>query len=226
KQANKKGLAVTEIEVYDRIAKAHQDFTVTLKVDGKDVDAFTQDHNFVYEQKTNNLPSLELQATNNANITAIEIENGMKYVVRAEDGIKTETYTITYDTSIRDARNALVKMISKAKNVDIEGYESLGVQAMQTSILKAQTAVEDLNTDVKTLQSLTKLLEKNIDDLVAVGDQIDKARESLKAMIDIAESIDRTLYTDESLAALDKQLSFAKVSYEDDSATTVILDLD
>ncbi|MDE8039408.1 hypothetical protein PT110_09585, partial [Erysipelothrix rhusiopathiae] len=42
KQANKKGLAVTEIEVYDRIAKAHQDFTVTLKVDGKDVDAFTQ----------------------------------------------------------------------------------------------------------------------------------------------------------------------------------------
>lgn len=225
KQANKKGLAVTEIEVYDRIAKTHQDFTVTLKVDGKDVDAFTQDHNFVYEQKTNNLPSLELQATNNANITAIEIENGMKYVVRAEDGIKTETYTITYDTSIRDARNALVKMISKAKNVEIEGYESLGVQAMQASILKAQTAVEDLNTDVKTLQSLTKLLEKNIDDLVAEGDQIDKARESLQAMIDIAESIDRTLYTDESLAALDKQLSFAKVSYEDDSATTVILDV-
>lgn len=223
KQKHKKGLGITELEIYDRIAKANDDFDVSLQIAGKAVTAFESTTDYIHELKSNDIPQIKLEVSNNASVTQVPTENGINFIVKAEDGIKTKTYTVSFDAKIKDARNTLIKAIDQAKNIEIERYEGKGVKAMQSEIIKAQKAVADLDHDADALMNFVESLTSKINDLVALEVNVGQGRKDLQALIEIAHSIDRILYTEESLDHFDKQLTFATATYNDETSSIAVI---
>ncbi len=100
-------LSLSEIEAYGKSAVSQKDFTVTgITVDGNPLEGFAADKNsYVAPIVGTDVPkvSATLQAGDNASVTVLPASNldgTTKIQITSEDGLKTETYTVAFQSEI------------------------------------------------------------------------------------------------------------------------------
>ena len=111
-------------------------------------------------------------------------------------------------------KTELKAMIDKAESYQQDKYTSDSWTVLEDELARAKSVYENASVTQAEVDAQTDALAQAIGALVLRADKTE-----LKAVIDKAEGIDRSKYTQESLKALDDALEAAKAVYADDNAT-------
>ena len=111
-------------------------------------------------------------------------------------------------------KTELKAMIDKAESYQQDKYTSDSWTVLADELARAKSVYENASVTQAEVDAQTDALAQAIGALVLRADKTE-----LKAVIDKAESIDRSKYTQESLKVLDDALEAAKAVYADDNAT-------
>ena len=112
-------------------------------------------------------------------------------------------------------KTELKAMIDKAESYQQDKYTSDSWTVLTGELARAKSVYENTSATQAEVDAQTDALAQAIGALVLRTDKTE-----LKAVIDKAESIDRSKYTQESLKVLDDALEAAKAVYADDNATS------
>ena len=112
-------------------------------------------------------------------------------------------------------KTELKAMIDKAESYQQDKYTSDSWTVLTGELARAKSVYENTSATQAEVDAQTDALAQAIGALVLRADKTE-----LKAVIDKAESIDRSKYTQESLKVLDDALEAAKAVYADDNATS------
>ena len=156
------------------------------------------------------------QVNADADATQAEVDSAAKALNDALKALKEKEVTPAVD------KTALQAAVDRANAVDTSKYTDDSVAAMQRALETANAALIADNIPQAAVDNAAKALNDAIDALKEkeVTPPVTGAdKTALQAAIDQAEAIDRTRYTDDSLAALDRQLAAAKETLADDAAT-------
>lgn len=135
--------------------------------------------------------------------TQAEVDNMVKELQDAITGL------VPVDTPTAD-KTALQTLFDSSQSIDSALYTEESIAVLQTAMNGAFQVLSDQDATQEEVDAAVQSLQAAIDGLVLIGDvpQINMA--ALQQMTDQAKAIDRTLYTEESLAALDSVLAQAE----------------
>ena len=111
-------------------------------------------------------------------------------------------------------KTGLQDMIEKAESYQQEKYTSDSWTILTDELARAKSVYASASATQAEVDAQTEALAQAIGALVLRADKTE-----LKAVIEKAESVDRSRYTQESLKVLDDALEAAKAVYADDNAT-------
>ncbi len=153
------------------------------------------------------LASAKEMLTNGAS-TQTEVDNMVKELQAAILGLDPLT------TSDVD-KSELTELYAQAQAVDKELYTDESIAALQTAMNEAFSVLTDLEATEDEVSAAVESLKEALEGLELKGDVSEINTAALAYLVEQAEAIDRTLYTTDSLAALDSVLAQAKAMLAD-----------
>ena len=114
-------------------------------------------------------------------------------------------------------KTALQAAIAQAEALDSSKYTSESYAAVTAALATARLVNANPFAKQERVDEVTAALLTAMENLVEKTAEIDKS--ALEAAIASAESVDRSKYTDESLAAMDSKLNYARAVLSDTTAT-------
>lgn len=135
--------------------------------------------------------------------TQAEVDNMVKELQDAVTGL------VPVETPAAD-KSALQELFDTAQAIDPALYTEESIAALQEAMNEAFSVLSDQDAAQETVDAAVQALQSAIDGLVLVGDDPQINMAALQQLTDQAKAIDRTLYTEDSLAALDSVLAQAE----------------
>lgn len=136
---------------------------------------------------------------------AKELSKDENAVQNKTDQMKNDLQKVIDELVLKTDKSALNETIKIAKAIDMRLYVSQSVEALEKAIKEAQTVADNEDATQSEAEQAIKNLQDIIDGLTLKGD-----KKALNETINVAETIDKAIYTDESLKALDIVLEKAK----------------
>ena len=188
KAAEEKCLAITEMGAYEKLTTENSEFQVTgMSVDGKAVEGFDPaTHSYTVELKDGEMPEVSFTADQNASVTMIQaadIDQVTTFMITSEDGLKTETYTVSYKNG-NMVREQLQKLYDVWAKQDLSVYDKKSAAALETALEAAKAVLEDANASKEAMNQAVTGLVKAIGSL-----QYGVQKLHLQVAIDEAEKI-------------------------------------
>lgn len=217
-----KGLAVTEVEVYDRIVSLHNDFEAQIKVNGVlDETINLNEKENTLKLRTHGLPEIEVVSSNNASSTQIlDVldHKTIKILVKSEDGLKSLETTIRLDYTVADALQKLEKVMEEAKAIDAKVFTDESILELKEALNSAQAVYLNEVSTLEEINNSTSALQMAINALVKIDQEKVEALKELQVLINQALAIDQSQYTEITVNALKDAL---KDATEKDSKSTL-----
>ena len=158
-----------------------------MSVDGKAVEGFDPaTHSYTVELKDGEMPEVSFTADQNASVTMIQaadIDQVTTFMITSEDGLKTETYTVSYKNG-NMVREQLQKLYDVWAKQDLSVYDKKSAAALETALEAAKAVLEDANASKEAMNQAVTGLVKAIGSL-----QYGVQKLHLQVAIDEAEKI-------------------------------------
>ena len=159
---------------------------------------------------------------NDPDATQEAVDNAATALNNAIQALKEKEVTPTVD------KTALQEAINRAEAIDTSKYTDESVAALQQALTAAKAVLGADSVPQAGVDNATKALNDAIaglkeKDVTPPVSGVDKT--ALQQAVDAAKAIDRTKYTDDSLAALDTQVQNAEALLANDSATQAQVNL-
>ena len=147
------------------------------------------------------------------NASQEDVTNAVNSLRDAIAGLK-ENPTSSIDKS------ALEDALNKYGKIDKDSFTPETIAALVTAATEAARVKADPNADQASVDAATKKLNDAINALVKKDDAAsDVDKSGLQQLVDMIDKMDRSKFTDESLATLDKAQNNAKAVLANDKAT-------